>query len=797
MLRNAALSLTLMSAILPGKAQTWEQFAPTGSYAIQYVGDNPDSYGRYLSNPLSRGGQDWDVPAMLTDYARISCAWFLTDRGDGDITVQNTRAGANAGDYIMKDSKIRLASTIDIVNYRANQTFKFYHDSETDTDSPTVAIMSNAVADRFWELSANSLSYGKNTPEGAGVFKLIPLYHHHEMEQLEPQIAVALADTDHAYGASERATLESLLPQMQTMLASAGYSKTEADELWRNLNDAYDAFCASARVITENDLSSLSPEELAAKTMLAMQGDVSDEDFTIIRSSMIRLRELDLSESTITALPKLALAGLSSLETVKLPRTLASIGDGAFAGCVALKELQLPEALTTIGDMAFTRTALTNLVIGPQVTAIGQYALAQCPALARIDVADGNATYKSIDGMLFDYQLTQLLRCPPQLPASAFSLPETIKTIGDYACADCTLLENELNLPSSLETIGNYAFANCTGLSGELKLPASLRAIGRNAFFGCTGFTGTLTLPSAAPTTRTASFAYLTGIESITLPESTTRLGESLFECCNAVETIRCDAPNPPAAGNFTMRAIDRTDTYVSVPASALSDYRSAPLWSEFQNYEAPISQYFSRFSTNGKYIIRYIPSGEDNLCLAYSTYGAPAELMDREDATLWNLDFFEPTSTSLPFGSGPASDILYTDATTVYHINMQGLSFSDDKEGYERRDNRTFAFWIRTDADEGSNPVVAIQSNGYIWKASDTQLIAESYAARRPRSSDFIWELIDPDNDKSAIAEVPIAEPSSERRLFDISGRPVAPHQITPGIYIELRNGKTRKIIL
>ena len=62
-------------------------------------------------------------------------------------------------------------------------------------------------------------------------------------------------------------------------------------------------------------------------------------------------------------------------------------------------------------------------------------------------------------------------------------------TIDINAFAECENLTGELNLPESLKSINNYAFNNCKKLNGELSLPKNLKTIGKLAFKFCNGIT--------------------------------------------------------------------------------------------------------------------------------------------------------------------------------------------------------------------------------------------------------------------------------------------------------------------
>lgn len=794
------LLLAAATSALPGRAERWEPFSPDGTFAIQYVGSAGSSRGYYLSNPLAAGGKDWDAVRLVGDYDAVACAWNLNDEGGGDISVRNTQGGINGGDYIMKDSKIRLASTVNFVQYRANQTFKFYRDAEAGDEAPVVAVMSNAEQNRFWTAHATDplLSYAVSTTASAASFRLVPLYHYEDFRRLLAEAAEALADEDHTYGETERAELEACVEQTGGLLKAPGYPKTEADALLERLRSAVEAFKATGAIKVDTDFGAMSPAERAGKVVLALTGELSAEDFAIIRSDMIRLRELDLSGVSNTALPVLAFAGMGTLEKVTLPAGLEEIGAGAFADCRSLSAIQLPAGLKVIGNMAFARSGLERIEIGAVADRIGRYAFAECRSLTAITVDGNNAAYRTEGGVLFDKPMSVLIHCPAQMTGE-LRLPESLRRIEPYACTGCGGLTGRLELPAALSEVGDWAFAHCTGFEGELQLPAALRSVGRNAFFGCTGLTGTLELPAAAVAAAPGVFAYLSSVETLVLPASVQRLPESLFECCGKVSVIRSAAAVPPLVGPFALRGIDRECTFVDVDADVRDSYRAAPVWQEFANYSEKFTGY-ERFAVDGTYLIQYVGDGADGY-IAYNAQGngAATYITEMDGASKWELAFFDATSPALPFGTGKATDISYRSGSLIYHINMAGQSYADAASGYERRDNRTFAIWLAPGTDL-SAPTVAIQGNGTIWRLDgQTKAVrAEAYSGKFPRSTDFVWRLVNPELTGIGRPAQEAADGGTAAVYYDLGGRRIDRNRRPKsGIYLEYKNGRSRKIML
>ena len=155
-----------------------------------------------------------------------------------------------------------------------------------------------------------------------------------------------------------------------------------------------------------------------------------------------------------------AFRGNLSLEEIRLPDTLVSIGRGAFDGCTALRSVSpfLPDSVASIGVEAFRNvpaggtlrlgfggslafppddrgwngnehfknTAVEEVAIGPGVAAIPWNAFLECQALTNLDLRA--ATSLSVIGVCSFLNCTALRRVDPLLP-------DTVASIGAQAFA--------------------------------------------------------------------------------------------------------------------------------------------------------------------------------------------------------------------------------------------------------------------------------------------------------------------------------------------------------------------------
>lgn len=93
---------------------------------------------------------------------------------------------------------------------------------------------------------------------------------------------------------------------------------------------------------------------------------------------------------------------------------------------------------------------------------------------------------------------------------------ENLSGIGNYAFYNCTALQS-ISLSNALDTIGNYAFAGCYNMSTvTMDLASDITAIGTHAFEDCQALT-TITIPINVTTIGDAAFKGCWNLQSIDL----------------------------------------------------------------------------------------------------------------------------------------------------------------------------------------------------------------------------------------------------------------------------------------
>ena len=329
----------------------------------------------------------------------------------------------------------------------------------------------------------------------------------------------------------------------------------------------------------------------------------------------------------------------TNLTSIIIPSSVTSIGEMAFWKCSSLSSITIPDNVTSCGyHFIGGCIGLTSISIGTGLTSYDGNVWSDddgFPNLTSITVASGNTTYNSYNNCnAIIYTSTNTL----QLGCKNTVIPNTVTTIGQCAFLFCTGLTS-ITIPNSVTTIENSAFSDCTGLT-SIDIPNSVTTIEVGAFSG-SGLTS-VTIPSSVtnigewnpfshcnslssiivasentkydsrdncnaiirksdnllisgcintviPNTvvRIGIFAFtgLSGLTSISLPESVTYIYSDAFNHCDNLTTVSVAMTTPPSilAETFPNRA----NATLLVPPSAKAAYEAAAYWQDFNKIES------------------------------------------------------------------------------------------------------------------------------------------------------------------------------------------------------------------
>ena len=166
---------------------------------------------------------------------------------------------------------------------------------------------------------------------------------------------------------------------------------------------------------------------------------------------------------------------------------ITSISNSAFEGCIRLTNIEIPSSVTEIGYRAFSGcTGLTSVEIPSSVTEIGDDAF---PCI--VNVSPDNPNYVSINGVLFDKGMTEMICCGYNV--KYIVIPETFTGIlnsEDFSSCDSIeeMTINKKVFPSISYSSGFASLFKCVSTEGSFRygytetyqLPASFKKLTLN-----------------------------------------------------------------------------------------------------------------------------------------------------------------------------------------------------------------------------------------------------------------------------------------------------------------------------
>ena len=294
--------------------------------------------------------------------------------------------------------------------------------------------------------------------------------------------------------------------------------------------------CTEVHVETKGELENeLAGYDYANIESLKITGVLNDVDFLFIYRMMPNLKNLDIAEVNITALPIQAFYKSTNVENLILPNTLITIGEEMFYQS-KLKTVVIPANATTIGNSAFEQCAsLISIDIPANVETIGTAVFWGCSSLATVTFENGSQL-KTIGGGSSYY--------------GAFSY--------------CTALTS-IEIPASVETIEAAAFKGCSSLATvTFENGSQLKTIGGgSSYYGAFGQLKNL---------MTVDMSACTQVKTI---------GESAFDGDSELRLFKIGTETPPTCGRDAFSGINPYSV-LKVPSGCADAYKAKSGWNNF-----------------------------------------------------------------------------------------------------------------------------------------------------------------------------------------------------------------------
>ena len=205
-----------------------------------------------------------------------------------------------------------------------------------------------------------------------------------------------------------------------------------------------------------------------------------------------------------------------------VPNNITSFGPQCFAALTNLKGIYIPESLTTIGENAF---------------------YCKRPNISYIYVNPNNKNFKSVNGVLYNSDMTTLHKYPSALTNKTFTIPKSVTKIASSAFMSNTYIEY-ITIPGNVKILEISSFDFCTSLKSVV-IEEGLTRINCCAFASCTSLTD-IYLPNTLQVIESGAFGYVAPTRKIFIPASVTTMFPDVF-ISNGSTTVYCEASSKPS----------------------------------------------------------------------------------------------------------------------------------------------------------------------------------------------------------------------------------------------------------
>ena len=178
--------------------------------------------------------------------------------------------------------------------------------------------------------------------------------------------------------------------------------------------------------------------------------------------------------SIVTVIPVNAFKSCSKLEEIIIPASVVEIQDNAFTSCSKLTTVTFlaaaegeTEKELKLGKEVFKSDSLLEEVTLPaRIDSFTATTFASCSALKSVNIAGDyeNAKFKSVNGVVYSFDMTTLIFYPKAKTDTEFTVPTGVTTIGPNAFENVKGL-TLLTIPGQVQEIGRLAFKGCSNLT--------------------------------------------------------------------------------------------------------------------------------------------------------------------------------------------------------------------------------------------------------------------------------------------------------------------------------------------
>ncbi|MDE6824316.1 MAG: leucine-rich repeat protein [Duncaniella sp.] len=312
-------------------------------------------------------------------------------------------------------------------------------------------------------------------------------------------------------------------------------------------------------------------------------------------------------------------------------------------------------------DLLSFRTFMTEKPEKPKVVEVPK------PEIIEVEEINTSVTDEEIAngvkdeyGVIYSRDGKRLLKCPPGLKLSNYTIKAGTKVICTSAFRNCSALQS-VDIPSSVTSIGDEAFIFCDSLQ-SVDIPSSVTSIGNSAFSWCDSLQS-VDIPSSVTSIGNSAFSWCDSLQSVNIPSSVTAIGDSAFYDCDSLQSVNIPS-SVTAIGDNAFYDCDSLQS-VDIPSSVMSIGKEA-FWfcSSLQSVDIPSS--VKMIGTNP-----FV--GCDKLCLSLSEESdfvlTNGLLIDSKGSLVSCLNY--SSSIDIPSSVSAIGDSAFRNCDSLHSVNI------------------------------------------------------------------------------------------------------------------------------
>ncbi|MBR5434795.1 MAG: leucine-rich repeat domain-containing protein [Bacteroidales bacterium] len=517
--------------------------------------------------------------------------------------------------------------------------------------------------------------------------------------------------------------------------------------------------------------------------------------------------------SGVTTIKKMCFYDNSNITSITIPNTVTTIGEYAFEYCTGLTSINIPNNVTSIGERAFYGCNLTSVTINNDVDISNsdihiikdgwRYRVLNKNSVEVADLRSLGWDYPSPKGDVVipssvtagnTFSVVGIGRGNEQWDGvfdgwkiTSITIPQSITYIDENAFywTFPRAIINESSVPVPLYgfTQNNLSYTIIgkdsvsieepfrlleSEFSGEVTIPQTVTFYGKTytvyeiesyAFEGLSGLTS-VTIPNTVTTIGESAFEDCTGLTSISIPSSVDYIGEEAFFGCTSLKKVTCYAVQPPQVEG---EVLENLNAYLYVPCESVESYDLHSSWGNFKyikciDAESVVltSDAVSVDAKNNEAIFSMpLNSGAKSYTLTISNNGKVfCTLNFNENGQLVNIDFSTTKSYELK------------DGVAGYQFTVTGLSAGTDY---------TYKF-------------VAKNSGGSVLK--------EYTGAFSTTGTATAVANVEQTNNIAIVNNQILVNCEAPAFVYTISGQKIANKNLKSGVYFVVVDGETVKVV-